>query len=287
MGTRSLERAIQNPQELVDNVALTDVRQTVATGPVDSDGRADFLEEGTGLQVISKGVTESISLQLTFGDGFLNGSRKDFNTSRSDSFSFDDLPDDEDNVYLYLEWDGSTLSTGHSALAPEYSLAKPSSPSTGQYWYPTDHRSRGERWDGSAWEPVYRIYVGECATSGGSVVDVRSYAYQGWDRRELGQASNDAVFTFAHNIGVNNATLISIDAYARTRLTVNGWPEGSTINLIGLPTAAPGRNYFSGHRTPNVFRFNTADNFLTRDGETAEASNWSNFDLIFAARRAF
>ena len=198
-------------------IIQSDVRQTVNAGPVNGDGRADFLAAGTGLEVVTTGLTTT-PLNLTMGNGFGPRGKVDLSFEVDANLSWGSLPDATDPIYLYLEWDGSTLSTGHSTLAPEYSLAKPSSPATGQYWYPTDHRGPGEVRDGAEWSPVYRIYVGECATSGGSVVSVTSYAYQGrFASNRVQGPSGSGRIIWSHNIGVGdkNQSVCGIKAYWR------------------------------------------------------------------------
>ena len=177
----------------------TTVRQTVLSGPVDSDGRADFLSAGTGLQVISIG---SAPLNITFGDGFNDGKQRNFGVSIDSNLTWGDLPDDEDAVFLVLEIDGETVTPIHTTLEPHYGLTRPDTPSEGQLFYPTDHRHQMERYDGSEWKRDKNwIVVGECATSGGSVVETRSYAYQGSYISDIISVARSSSHNFTHNIG--------------------------------------------------------------------------------------
>jgi hypothetical protein len=206
LGETNVQGAINALKVLIDGIepeaAQSDVRQTVNVGPVDGNGRAAFLTAGTGLECVTTGLTTT-PLNLTMGDGFGASGKVDLSFVVDENLSWGSLPDISTS-YLYLEWDGATLSTGHSTLAPDYSYAKPGSPATGQYWYPVDHRSRGERWSGSAWVPVLRVYVGQCTTSGGVVTQTRSYAYQGryFSGRQEGLGSG-ATTNLVHNIGAN------------------------------------------------------------------------------------
>lgn len=192
-------------------ITQSDTRQTVSAGPVDSDGRADFLQAGTGLEVVSKDVGGSDPLHLTWGDGFSNGSKRDLATAIDESFAFTALPDDS-TVYLTATLDDGSVTFGHTTLAPVYSAAKPSSPATGQIWYPTDHRSRAEVWDGSTWAPTLVLVLGEATTDSGSVVDVRSYAYQGKYRSNVFSITVDTQYKLTTNIG---ATTLSFSVFAR------------------------------------------------------------------------
>jgi len=156
----------------------SDVRQTVISGPRDANGRADFLEAGAGLQVISKDVFVINPLILTIGNGFKQFGKNDVNRIIESSFEINDLPASETS-FLYAEVVGNEIVFGHTLLAPEYSLIKPSVPATGQYWYPTDHRSSGEVYNGTSWVAAKRIFLGECETDSTDVTGVISYAFNG------------------------------------------------------------------------------------------------------------
>ena len=268
-------------------IIQSDVRQTVNTGPVNGDGRADFLAAGTGLEVVTTGLTAT-PLNLTMGDGFGPRGKVDLSFEVDANLSWGSLPDGTDPVYLYLEWDGSTLSTGHSTLAPIYSLAKPGSPATGQYWYPTDHRSRGEVWDGAEWVPVYRVYVGECATSGGSVVSVTSYAYQGFYKSGRVQAQGDDV-SFSHKIGVpgNLVEFVPV-AIVKVASVAGGLVEGDIIYLdsVATGTNSHGVNNVSGSRN-SIIISGVGSSLGYASGGSDRSSSFSNFDWQISVKRAF
>lgn len=184
-------------------IIQADVRQTVNTGPVDSNGRADFIAAGTGLEAVSTDL-DSTSLNVAFGDGFTSTGKRDLCAVVNTNLSWGSLVDNDIN-YLYVEYDEGTevLSVGSTILAPVYSQAKPTSPATGQYWYPIDHRSRGEVWDGSAWQPALLVFVGQAETSAGSVVDAVSYAYQGQYVSGVFNGGAGMITSLSDNIGVD------------------------------------------------------------------------------------
>lgn len=202
-----------------ERVNFSSVRQTVQTGPVDTDGFASYIVNNGGLSVITSGL-DSDSLFISFGDGIDIKGEKNIVVELDENVTFTGLADNDVN-YLYLEYDTGTetLTPGSTTLAPDYSLGKPSSPTTNQYWYPTDHRSRGEYWDGSAWQPVLRIFIGQATTSAGAVSSVTSYAFQGRYQEKLSTSITlNTAYTFNHNIGVENITDI--------RLYMNGFTTG-------------------------------------------------------------
>ena len=259
----------------------TTVRQTVLSGPVDSDGRADFLSAGTGLQVVS---IASAPLNITFGDGFNDGKQRNFGVSIDSNLTWGDLPDDEDAVFLVLEIDGETVTPIHTTLEPHYGLTRPDTPSEGQLFYPTDHRHQMERYDGLEWRRDKNwIVVGECATSGGSVVETRSYAYQGYYRIVKDeQLSGGRTFSQNHNIGTTEVRGILL---VKNRSSLQDWGVGELV--IDCSTASgtnsPANANFMSFETRNKVTA-TWNNTITvtskNDGSTSDSDfSVSNFDV--------
>ena len=266
-------------------IIQSDVRQTVNTGPVNGDGRADFLAAGTGLEVVTTGLTTT-PLNLTMGDGFGPRGKVDLSFVVDENVSSGTLPDDAKS-YLYFEYDegAGTLSFGHSTLAPKYSLAKPGSPATGQYWYPTDHRSRGEVWDGSAWVPVLRIYVGECVTSGGSVTDVTSYDYQGYSYLKLGSSfSGSGSLAIKPLIGVYEKHLLDLKVFAERN--TGFWVDISSKEAQSGSTRRHTIDWVDGNRSFFLRAENTDLVFLGTSAG-ASATNWNVVNIEAVCRRAF
>lgn len=75
-------------------------------------------------------------------------------------------------------------------------------PMANQFWYPSNHQSRGEVWDGEQWQPKLRLMLGECETSGGEIQDITSYAYQGRSISILNSRRGIDSY-IKHSIGVN------------------------------------------------------------------------------------
>ena len=267
----------------------TTVRQTVLSGPVDSDGRADFLSASTGLQVVS--IT-SAPLNITFGDGFNDGKQRNFGVSIDSNLTWGDLPDDEDAVFLVLEIDGETVTPIHTTLEPHYGLTRPDTPSEGQLFYPTDHRHQMERYDGSEWKRDKNwIVVGECATSGGSVVETRSYAYQGIYYGSEFTGSNNTVTSFTHNIGVS-PDLIESKAVIKGNTTDAGIFEDFVLteNYTSHSFENQGCGvWLSPDRYTGLFCQALDHRYPTADGSVGGTGNqdWNAFSITPFVQRAF
>lgn len=178
------------------------VRQTVLTGPIDLDGRADFIESASGLNARTKNITDVLPLIMSYGNGFDSHGQYDLIAVLEENMNWNSLPASS-TIYLYLDYDPSTgyITSGFTTLVPEYSYVKPSSPSSGQYWYPMDHRCSGEYYNGSSWVPVIRIFVGEVVTDASSVTSVISYAYQGFYKSGIITTALSTTYSFSHNLG--------------------------------------------------------------------------------------
>ena len=211
----------------VEQVRLVQVRQTVLTGDVDANGRADFIVAGTGLQAVS---TNSNTLRIAFGNGFAEYGESNLIASIDDVLEWNSLTDEATN-FLYVDLDGESITAGSALLEPIYSQARPSSPATGQYWYPTDHRSSGEVWDGTAWNPVLRVFVGEAVASGGVVVSIVSYAYQGKCTMYLDESWTAGLRVYAHNIGAESKCTSYL--WEVTTSTI-GYSAGDEIEILSL-----------------------------------------------------
>lgn len=151
------------------------IRQTVLSGPK-SLGLPDFLAVGTGLEVVTAGLTVE-PLYFTIGRGYRNGFQDDLLMALESNLAVS-LPDNEDRIFLYLEVDLSgDVTLNYTLLDIDLNLDKPSIPAVGQFNYPFDHSLQGSYWNGSTWQNTLRLFVGECTTSGGVVTNIEHYNY--------------------------------------------------------------------------------------------------------------
>lgn len=272
-------------------IIVSNVRQTVQTGPVDANGRASYVAAGSGLQAVTTGVSPSVPLILSFGDGFNNGD-KNFIKKVESNLTWNGLVANSTN-YLYIDYDQTTdtITTGSVAtLYPKYLDTAPSTPATNQYWYPRDHRSRGEYWNGSAWSPVIRLFCGEVVTDASSVANAISYAYQG--RANLVQlaVATNANINLNHNIGVENYNLTASGVY--NNITGAGGAGGVTNGTGGYRIGDGMQDASSQYLTSRLIITNSKTvNLRTGSpfiyyGASANTS-FSGADAYITARRAF
>ncbi|WP_296592626.1 phage tail protein [Methylophaga sp.] len=289
----SAQRIRQAITSIIPNAV--DVRQIVLGGPRDGDGRADFIFPGSGLQAVTLGL-DSEPLRVTWGDGFYDHGKKDFVAKIDGNLSFGSLVDNAIN-YLFVDLNPSTgvVTTGSTTVRPVYSFQKPASPTTGQYWYPKDHSSRGEYWNGSVWVPVLRVFCGEVETDSGSVAQEISYAFNGYFEDNSGTTlANSANYNLSANVG---APFIIDSLQLIFNATAEGYVAGTVLDVssfAGRGTTTAGTGGFNV-RSDDAF-INTAQiglassglQMMQRNNSGSSSLNYANLDVYsITCRRAF
>lgn len=294
----NLSQFFQAINSIINNKLLAnqvDVRQTFTDGPRNASGEADFIDAGTGLQAVTTGL-DTNSLHGTWADGFFEQGKKDFIAIIDSNLSFNSLTDDAVN-YLYLEFNSSTgaITTGSTTLQPVYSQVRPSTPSSGQYWYPRDHRSRGEVWNGSSWVPTLRCFCGEVETDSGSVAQSISYAYNGYSEDNSGTTlANSSNYNIAANIG---APFIIDSIQLIFNATAEGFVAGTVLDISsfggrGTTTAGTGGfNVRSDDEFINMAQIGLASSglqIMQRNNTGSASLSYANLDVhSITCRRAF
>jgi hypothetical protein len=286
---------------LSNRVNFAAVRNTVQTGPIDANGRADFISDNGGLSVITDDLTVT-PLILSYGDGFDEKGEVNITVKLESNLTWSGLTDDAVN-YLYVDYDdsGNVASATASTLPPDYRQAPEtdiSSPSSGQFWYPTKHRSRGKTYNGATWDSELRVCVGQATASSGSITDVVSYAYQGKAAQDFTALTAGSGFSFNHNIGVPFDLLI---AKRKLRIVdpVSNFVTGEVMDLdfqpigTGTSSVATGVKLVSVPSTErtailnNVGNQSTFNQLLETTGNSNNAVSVSKTSLKTLIQRAF
>lgn len=253
------------------------VRQTVMSGPT------AWLTVGTGLQVVS----QNGAAIATIAKGFdaTTGAVNDLFEIPS-ATSWGSLTA-SDTVYLWVEWDGSSLSTGHSTLEPAYGATAPTSPASGQWWFDTQ-AYEGKSWNGSAWVAAPRLYIGQAITDSGSIVEVGSFAFLG---RAVGTVTgaNSTSAVISHNLGTDSYTS-RIEGIFNT--AVYGFAIGDRIDIsAGFATTSTSSqgvsvvksiNHVDLHFGSGGYQFIRPDVYAT-----VSTNNWNQLDLEVIFTRGF
>jgi hypothetical protein len=166
--TASVNTAVSTGvNDAMKNVRVA-VRQCVLTGSYDNTSE-------TLPSMIANPVTNGVNTSffrlysgiICFGDGFNQYGEKDHIINIADYPSLIGADIDSSvgsnlTKFIYITYDELTNVAGiyRSSRAPTYSINKPTVPVEGDYWYPTDHRSRGEYYGGAAWVPKLMVCIG-------------------------------------------------------------------------------------------------------------------------------
>lgn len=168
--------AISGANALLINSATTSkppVRQTVLSGPVDTNGAASF-----GGSIGSTTVTASGTLIATAAKGYALGGGVDYTGSITNP-SWTGLATNG-VMYLYLDIAANgTCTTGSTTLAPTYRWGGADVTTSGQFTFNIQEMS-GKVGNGATAAQVYRVFVGQVTVAGGVVSGtIVWYALQG------------------------------------------------------------------------------------------------------------
>lgn len=172
------------------------VRQTVLSGPVDSNGLPNFGGSTGGTTVTASGT-----LVATAANGFGTGGQVDKVCSITNP-SWTSLSTNG-TYYLYLDVSTSTCTTGSATLAPTYQWGGSFSNANGQYTF-NIQQMQMQVGNGSTASQTYRVFAGQVTVSGGVTTAITWYALQG---RYIAPYTATlpaaaASYSFNHNLGV-------------------------------------------------------------------------------------
>jgi hypothetical protein len=254
------------------------VRQTVLSGPVDSNGLPSF-----GGSTGSTSVTMSGTLVVTAANGTSN------RTGSGTNLSWTGLSTNG-TMYLYVDiGSDGTLTPGAGTLAPTYRWGGADVTTNGQFTFNIQEMT-GKVGNGSSAAQTHRVYVGEVTVAGGVVTAITWYALQG--RAQIDSGSTLAVstaFNFATNLGV--ATGIAVDFSLIVTTTTNGYAVGDEIRDI--PNYGDGTNnrtYTVSITGRNSAQLATGPAILAvvpKTGGVQAAVTAANVTMRLTARRAW
>ena len=155
--------------------ATIPIRQTVLFGPVDSAGRADFLEANSADLTISTMMLDVNPLKVTVALGFDPGP-VNRTVSVESNQAWGSLVDNAVN-YLGLRVASDGTITPVHTTSLDYGHTHPDSPSSGDFSFLIPAMQMF-RYDGAEWVADPVVFVGHAETDMGEVVETLS---SGWD----------------------------------------------------------------------------------------------------------
>lgn len=185
---------LQQMQAAVAAVVRGGVRQTVLSGPVDSDGLPAF-----GGSTGSTTVTASGTLVAAAANGYgATGAVDRVGVISNPSWTGLST---NGTMYLYLDIAANgTCTTGSTTLAPVYQEGGTYSTTSGQFTFNASEMI-GKVGDGSAANQMYRVFVGQVTVSGNVVTAITWYALRGRYESPWFAVAASTAYARSHNIG--------------------------------------------------------------------------------------
>lgn len=177
-----------------ESVSSAATRQTVLAGPVDSSGYSSF-----GGSTGSATVTASGTLTLSFANGFGAAGTVE-KLAQITNPSWTGLSTNG-TMYLYVDWNSGSPTTGSTTLAPTYQFGGTYSTTNNQHTFNIQEMVM-KVGNGSSASQTYRVFVGEVTVSGNVVTAITWYALQGKFESQLFGHALNTVYTQNHNLGV-------------------------------------------------------------------------------------
>jgi hypothetical protein len=223
------------------------VRQTVLSGPVDSDGQPNF-----GGSTGSTTVTATGTLTVTAANGEdVNGQIDRVGTITNPSWTGLST---NGTMYLYLDIAANGACTpGATTLAPVYQFGGAYSNTSGQFTFNIQEMV-GKVGSGSASAQTYRVFVGEVMVAAAVVSGITWYAIKGrylsaFTQNLPGASSSQSR---SHNLGTK-LILDTPQLILECTTTDNGYAVGDQIRIVSTN---------SGGATPSVEPYITGSNTM-------------------------
>jgi hypothetical protein len=224
-GANSDITSLSGGNSLLINSATTSkpaIRQTVSSGPVDTNGNSAF-----GGSTGSTTVTASGTLIATAANGSALGGAVDYTGSILNP-SWTGLSTNG-TMYLYLDIAAAgTCTTGSTTLLPTYRWGGADVTTSGQFTFNISEMV-GKVGNGATAAQTYRVFVGEVTVSGSVVTAITWYALQG--RAYVAQTTIAASTTYAltTSIGVKD---VDVASYLECKTIDGNYAVGDRIQLI-------------------------------------------------------
>jgi len=216
---------VLNPLVQPDARVITSVRQTVLSGPVDSNGHPVLLTYSG--QAVTLKATTSDPLVVVLAAGFdVSGAVDYVHRLTADAASAWTIPTSNATYYLFVDRDSSTgaITYGYTTSQPSYVNDDAASISSGAHTF-LINRMKMYLGDGAAAAEKQRVFLGEALVSGSVITSVTSYMFKGefqspTDTAISALASNQA-FTDSHKLGLMPASMECVLV-----------AQGSTLNYV-------------------------------------------------------
>ena len=261
------------------------VRQTVAAGPVDTNGLPTlFPSTSASLSITTQNVTLSTPFVATAAQGFNASGKVDYVYQSTANLTWSSLTASTTD-YLYVN--ASTGALGSTTLQPIYQFGGTPAVTSGQFTFNISQMI-GYMGNGSTAVATPIVFVGEVVTGTSTVTSATAYAYNGMYTSALQVIPSTDTLSLNHNLGIYTGayssywTLVCVTAN-------NGYAVGQEI-YVSPGSFSPIDTVVNVSRNTTMLSENTVMTtfsvlpFAGGTSVSATAANW-NFRLY--VRRNF
>lgn len=240
---------IQDAGPCAGNQTLVNVRQTVLSGPIFSDGAPTFIPSTSAtLSIATQGLMSGdTALVVTAAQGYNASGQIDYVTRLTSDVTWSGLAP---NAVNFLWINAQTGATGSTTLAPIYQQYGAVSTANGQFTFNIVSMI-GYMGNGATAPATPIVFVGEAVTNASSVTSAIAYAYNGvyFTRQSFAWTTANTATNFNHNLGVTPRRW-SARAEVTAAGAAGGWAIGDVVDVItdwgnyqrGIAFGEQGRN---------------------------------------------
>lgn len=251
---------------------LTNVRQTVQFGPVDTSGNPTFFPAtSASLGITTQNISATVPIVLSAAQGFYNIAYQSVT-----NLTWSGLTASNTN-YLYVN--ALTGVTGSTTLVPIYQYGGTPSVTSGQFTFNISEMT-GYMGNGSTAPATPIVFVGEVVTAVGTVTSTIAYAYNGYF--DSGFTATLPAVSTQTTVNSNLGFLDAIISFSITNTTTEaGFSVNDQVPIAStafLGTNNVGTNLWSSRTTAGLSTSSTSGWKITPKGGgstvTLTNANW-------------
>lgn len=245
------------------------IRQTVATGPVDTAGLPSFLPAtSASLSITSQNVTSSAPLLSTAAQGANSSGQVNVTNIASANRTWGPVTA---NVSNYLYVNASTGATGFTTLVPIYQYGGTPVVTNGQFTF-NYSEMQGYMGNGTTAPSTPLVFVGEVVAGATTITSTIAYVYNGYydSGFTAGYPAATTVVTKNSNMGGLDVTILIIAGCTTADI---GYSVGDQV-IINPTTGTTAAGFLtSGFSTRNTVGFITSSSSTSGVGNKGTAAN--------------
>lgn len=275
---------------IVSTFTAIPVRQTVLGGPVTSAGLPDFLPTtSVNLNLTTQNVSATAPnvLSVTASNGNSSdatgaANRVGFSTSNLTWTGLTASRAAATPNYLFVDIDSvGVMTTGFTILAPVYQWGGTYSTTNLQNTFNIQEMTM-KVGDGAAVTQKWRVFVGEAATDGTTVISTVAYAYQGRYMTAWANTVPSGPATASHNIGVTD---LNLGFHLKNLTTEAGYVADEIVTQMLNNNYSPVSHYHT--RNGMKVGYGTTASVATAGTSNSTLITLANWAYRFIASRAW